>query len=184
MSDFEKRCNATNRQGEPCKRAAELGTDVCHWHGGKAPQTLAVAEKRQKEERAARAAELLGLPIDIDPHSALLEELRRVAGLVAWLQGQIEAQGVDRITEATIQGRKPSVWYRMWMNERDRLTKVATECAKAGVEERRVSIVEENARQMSQLIRAVLHELQIPIDEHVSGIVRNQLALLPAQSAN
>ena len=183
MVEFKKRCNATNRAGEPCRRAAELDTDVCHYHGGKAPQTLQAAERRVKEEKASRAAALLGLPINVDPHSALLEELHRAAGLVTWLQAQIEAQGIENVTEHTLSGERPSVWYRLWTRERDRLARVAVECAKAGVEERRVSIVEENARQMSQLIRAILHELQIPIDEHVSGIVRNQLALLPAAAS-
>ena len=178
MVDFAKRCVATNRKGEPCKRSAELGTDVCHWHGGKAPQTLNVAQKRQQEEKLARAAALLGLPIEVDPHTALVEELRRAAGNVAWLQGQVEERGIEGMVEHSDQyGGRPSVWYLMWTQERERLRAVSVECAKVGVEERRVSIVTENARQMSQMIRSILHALDIAIDERVSDIVKTQLML-------
>ena len=177
MVEFAQRCNATNRDGSPCKRSAELGTPVCHYHGGKAPQTLDVADRRQQEENAARAAALLGVPINTDPETALLEELRRAQGLVSWLQQQVEDAGLDGITDYT--GERPSVWYRLWTRERDRLAKVAVECAKAGVAERRVALVEENGRQLAQFARGLLHELQIPLDEHVLGIVRNQLTALP-----
>lgn len=178
MVEFAQRCNATNREGNPCQRSAELGTDVCHYHGGKAPQTLNVAQKRQQEEKLARAAALLGLPIEIDPHTALVEELRRAAGNVAWLQGQVEERGIDGMVEYSDQyGSRPSVWYQMWTQERERLKAVSVECAKVGVEERRVSIVTENARQMSQMIRSILHALDIAIDERVSDIVKTQLML-------
>jgi hypothetical protein len=178
MVEYLQRCNATNREGDPCKRSAELGTPVCYFHGGKAPQTLAVADRKKKEQSAARIVEILGLPRDIDPHEALIEELSRSAGNVAWLQSVLNDQGMDALTESTMGGRKTSVWYRMWTAERDRLTKVSAECARAGVQERRVSVIEENARQMSQLVRGILHELQIPIDEHVSKVVSDQFAIL------
>lgn len=179
MVEFAQRCTATNTNGEPCKRAAELGTPVCHYHGGKAPQTLKAADRREKEETAARAAALLGVPVDTDPHRALIEELRRSQGVVFWLEQQIQEQGKTGFTENTMSGEQPSIWYKLWTRERDRLSRVAVECAKAGVAERRVAMVEENGRQLAQFARGLLHELQIPLDEHVTDVVRKQLAALP-----
>jgi len=42
-------CSASNRAGERCMRSATFGMNVCHLHGGKAPQTLATQTRRFKE---------------------------------------------------------------------------------------------------------------------------------------
>ncbi len=39
-------CTATNRQGNPCTQPAIKGGNVCRYHGGAAPQTLAAARLR------------------------------------------------------------------------------------------------------------------------------------------
>jgi len=42
----KNRCTAHARTGQQCKRSAMLGTTVCDFHGGKAPQVLAAARRR------------------------------------------------------------------------------------------------------------------------------------------
>jgi hypothetical protein len=42
----ERRCKATNRQGEQCGRAPIAGGAVCWYHGGAAPQVQAKAAER------------------------------------------------------------------------------------------------------------------------------------------
>lgn len=42
-SPARRQCTATNRAGEPCRRAPILGGTVCAVHGGKAPQVIAAA---------------------------------------------------------------------------------------------------------------------------------------------
>jgi len=37
-------CTATNRQGEPCRKGAVFGLNVCMLHGGKSPNAVAVAK--------------------------------------------------------------------------------------------------------------------------------------------
>ena len=173
-------CNATNREGDPCKREAEHGTAVCHYHGAKAPQVMAKGNERIQEQKAARAAQLLGIPVEIDPHSALLNELHRTAGLVEWVQKQIHNDNSAMTTDNN--GNKQlTPWFRLWQQERDRLTKVAESCARAGVEERRVAIIEDQGRLMSQLLRAVLSELGVPLDDSTTRVVRRHLAHLPVQ---
>ena len=40
-----RKCTATNRQGEPCRKFSMRGQSVCKNHGGGSPQALARAEE-------------------------------------------------------------------------------------------------------------------------------------------
>jgi hypothetical protein len=42
-------CRAKNRHGVQCYNHPSRGQQVCHMHGGKAPQALAKAEERMRE---------------------------------------------------------------------------------------------------------------------------------------
>lgn len=85
----DRRCKAkSSRTGERCKRYATKGATVCATHGARAPQVRRSPEARVKRERAESAVETYGLPREVDPHEALLEEVHRTAGHVAWL-GQV-----------------------------------------------------------------------------------------------
>jgi hypothetical protein len=88
----EKYCNGkkSKRANEYCEQAPGWGTNHpgigrCKWHGGAAPNY----EQKVTHLRAAAAVEVYGLPRDIDPHDALLEELARTAGHVDWLRVQV-----------------------------------------------------------------------------------------------
>ena len=52
MDDI-RRCTATSRSGERCKRAAIVGGRVCAMHGGKIPAVIAKARQRVAHEEAA-----------------------------------------------------------------------------------------------------------------------------------
>jgi hypothetical protein len=65
----------------------------------------AAAERRVAEaaarETMAKAVRTLGLPIDVDPGKALLDEIHWTAGHVAWLRDKVqELETVDRLTRA------------------------------------------------------------------------------------
>lgn len=57
------------------------GIGRCKLHGGSTPTHVAHAGR----ERARQAVATFGLPQDIDPRDALLQEVHRSAGHVAWL---------------------------------------------------------------------------------------------------
>lgn len=57
-------CNATNRQGQPCRQPAIKGGNVCKTHGGSAPQVLAKARQRLLEAADPAAAYLVSLVKD------------------------------------------------------------------------------------------------------------------------
>lgn len=81
---------------------------------------------------------MFGLPRGVDPHVALLEEVNRAAGHVAWL-GEVVAQleknqvvhGITRTVQLpdgtrTVEARAAiNVWVKLYQEERDRLVRVA-----------------------------------------------------------
>ena len=152
------RCTGHNRAGKPCGRNKVPGLNVCDMHGGKTPVAVAAAERRLQERAALTALESFGVPVVVDPHTALLQELHRTAGAVAWT-GAIVAE-LDRkalvwgITKekdggddaGTTREAKPNIWYELWARERKHLVEVAKACVSAGIEERRVRLEERDAR--------------------------------------
>ena len=44
-----RQCTASNRVGIRCMKSAMMGQQICHIHGGKAPQNLRAARKRMLE---------------------------------------------------------------------------------------------------------------------------------------
>lgn len=176
--DDAPRCTATSRSGNRCKRRPIPGGTVCAMHGGKAPQVVAAAEARLQARQALLAAEAFGLPREVDPHTALLEELHRTAGAVQWLGAivaDLEQDGIvwGRVKEThgtqlergtdngVTKAAAVNVWVRLWQEERDRLAKVAKTCVDVGIEERRVRLAESAGQQLAAVIRAVLDRLEL-----------------------
>ena len=85
------KCKATAKgTGQRCQAWAMAGSEVCRVHGGRAPQVKAAAARRLAEQAAQQAVRTLGLPVDISPTEALLEEVRWTAGHVAWLRSRVQ----------------------------------------------------------------------------------------------
>jgi hypothetical protein len=166
MSDDPKagQCTATAKSTRGrCTRPAIAGGTVCRFHGGSAPQVQAAAEQRLLLRRAVLEAETLGLPREIDPHTALLEELHRTAGAVQWL-----AAVVADLERGKVEG--DSVYLRLYGDERDRLVKVAKTCVDVGIEERRVRLAESAGAQLAAVVRAVLDRLALSDEQRVLAL--------------
>lgn len=163
-------CGAKLRQGREgwCGNFAGQGTEhpgygYCRKHGGTSPALTRAAATEQAKE----AVDNYGLPRDIDPHSALLEELARTAGHVAFLQrvtGELE-QGAMVGPVGGGQGGfpswEPSVWIRLYQAERKHLTQVAKTCVDVGIEERRIKLAEEQGELIARVINGVLGDLSL-----------------------
>lgn len=153
------------------------GQRVCKMHGGKAPQALEAAERRRLERQAVLAVEVFGLPREVDPHTALLEELHRTAGAVQWL-GAVVAD----LELGELDG---NAHVRLWHEERDKLVKVAKTCVDVGIEERRVRLAEQAGAQLASVVRAVLDRLGLSAEQQSLALVVvpeefRRLAELPA----
>ncbi len=174
------RCAATTRSGGPCKNAAGKGTDhpgygKCKNHGG----STANHRKAATRQRAAEAVESLSIPVETTPEEALLDEVRHVAGDVKFLREQIMALGED-ITQEVITSefggyQAPSVWLDMYWQAHDRLVRVAAATLKAGVEERRVRLAEQQGDLLAEAIRGMLADLGVEITPEVGTVVRRHL---------
>lgn len=171
-----RRCSAKSKQsGEQCKRWASPGATVCATHGGKAPQVRAAAERRLAAAEAERAAVTFGLPRDVDPHAALLEELHRTAGHVSWLSTLVAELDRENLSQYTEAGRRPSVWVELYQTERKHLAAVATACLRAGIEERRVEIAQQQADVLVAVLRGVLADLGVADRPDVNQVVARHL---------
>src|SRR5690606_32318361 len=119
--------------------------------------------------QARQAVELYGLPVETDPHQALLDEVQRTAGHVEWL-GQIVrgleqrqlTRGVTKTVEhadgtRVVEARAAvNVWLKLYQDERDRLVRVAKAAIDAGVAERQVRLAEAQAQRIAQTMSAIL----------------------------
>lgn len=190
------KCGAKKRSGSGlCGRPAgwgtgHLGFGRCKLHGGASPN----GETNGKRLAAESAVAMYGLPRAIDPHAALLEELHRTAGHVAWLAQKIadfetdgelkqyaaagtfesDSDGVDR----ALVWEKPAVWVEMYHRERVHFAKVAKTCVSLGIEERRVHLAEQQGQLIAQVLRGVLTELGVIDRPEVPAVVRRHLTLV------
>lgn len=188
-------CGAKTRAGGQCQRPAGWGTDhvgagKCKLHGGRTPSGRKAAQRIQAVEAVAS----YGLPREIDPHSALLEELHRTAGHVAWLADLIGAGVLSKennptgrrrtikLDQPTLAGDIPSVWVQLYHEERKHFAAVAKTCIAVGIEERRVLIAEQQGSLLAQVIRGVLTDLGVADRPEVPSVVRRHLTLVSAAS--
>ena len=200
-----ERCNGHRKSdGQPCGRWPKAGYPVCKDCGGSAPQVIAAAERRILEERARQAAAKFALPIEVGPGEALLQEVHRAAGMVAWIEAQIvritgdvpdnlvrgvrstrrsdSDSGWSTQTEA---GPMVSVWLKLYTEERKHLREVCRDALSAGIEERRVQLAEQHAAQIVTVLRGVLADLGLTKEQQsrVSEVVPRHLRLVGAKAA-
>lgn len=169
-----RRCTAMAKStGERCKRRPIPGGPVCVKHGGGAPAVQAAADRRLLERKAVLAVETFGLPREVDPHTALLEELHRTAGVVTWLGAVVADLDKDDVvwgqTRSKVGGDDAgvtheagvNVWVKLWNEQRRHLVDVAKACVSAGIEERRIQLAESQGQQLAAVVRAVLERLDL-----------------------
>lgn len=193
-----RRCQAQSKQtGEQCKYWAAPGALVCRHHGGNAPQVQRKAAANLAAEAARRAAAQLAVPIDTTPEQALIDEVKRAAGMVAFYQARVEE--VDQtnredlvwgMTKNDMSGEfpgptyeaTPNTWLQLWNQERDRLVRVAAAAIKAGIEERRVKLAEQEGALVAAVIRRILDSLNLTPEQSalVPVIVPKELRALTA----
>lgn len=178
MTD-KKKCGAKTRKagGLPCALSPMPGTTRCYYHGGKAPQVQAAAKRRQQEALAVEAVKTYGLPADVSPVEALLNEVKWTAGHVAWLREQVQAVEHDaliwgktkqedhgatefpgvNVTEQAVS----NVWLDLYQKERQHLLKVCATAIQCGIEERKVRLAESQGAVIASLIQAILGDLNL-----------------------
>lgn len=184
-------CGGRKRDGSDgtCTRPAGWGTDHvgigrCKLHGGNTPSHRHASERAMAES----AVETFGLPREVDPRDALLEEVYRTAGAVDWLCTKVReldpSAVVWGLTERTDEGEKhkaaPNIWYDMWAKERRHLTEVCRVALQAGVEERKVELAQQQGQLLAGVIQAILGELNLTSEQQrlIPDVVPRHLRLV------
>jgi hypothetical protein len=200
---MKTQCSAKAKgTGERCRRPPIAGGTVCRVHGGAAGSVKAAAAKRQAEAAAAaelgRAMVTLGLPVDVDPAKALLDEIAVTYGHVQWLRGKVQELGAEDLVwgrtqtdqgvgpqgpvDTATEKAAPNVWYQLYMTEREHLVKVSAAALRAGIEERRIKIAEDQGELVASVLQRILSALNLSPEQwaEVPVIVPRELRALAA----
>jgi hypothetical protein len=159
------------------------GQRVCRSHGGSAAQNRAAGERRHREEQARAAVVTYGLPREVEPAQALLEEVHRTAGHVTWLGdlvAELERGELAQWSEAA--GRRPSIWVELYQTERAHLARVAKSAIDAGIAERQVHLAEQQGELLAVVIRRILDDLALSPEQaaRLPDVVPRHLRALTA----
>ena len=199
----ERRCSAMAKStGKQCTRRPIVGLAVCPMHGGATPSSRG---KRQDfidvtnlKEEVAR----LGGRRDIHPAEALLDLVYWTAGEVDYWRDRVRELQDDELVWGLTQHRegigpegpinvrtseaKPNIVYAMLERASDRLASYAMAALKAGVDERRVRVAEQQGALVATVIRDILTDLGLSKAQEalVSEVVPRHLRALTAESAS
>lgn len=194
--DHGSRCTASTSAGRPCRRPPIAGGTVCATHGGSAPQVKAAAARRLQLAAAARELAVLGEPIAIDPAAALLSLVHHKAGEVAWLRAMVQTDDLDELVwgvtrekeggddHGTTREAKPSIWWAMLRTAEDQLAAYAAAAIRAGVEERRVRLQEQQGALVAGVIQRILTRLELTPEQQarVPVVVPGELRALTQEA--
>lgn len=160
-------CGAKKAHGGVCGLAAGHGTDhpgfgKCKWHFGNTAHGKKAAAK-QAGMKLMRYVD----PFEVDPTTALLEELYRTAGHVRYLDRQIEQWEFDTTAEIPDSQKQ---WMAVHMNERKHMAEVAKLALVAGIAERQIQLAEQQGMILAGAIEQILDRL---------GLTQSQIDLVP-----
>jgi hypothetical protein len=178
MDDGERCTGNSKRSGKRCKKSRCVGLDKCAAHCGLSKQERdARAGAFLANQQAVKAVITYGLPRDISPTDALLEEVRYTAGHVAWLREMVQSLDPDvlvwGVTEEahktatefggvdTTWAAKPSAWLELYFRERKHLLDVTKAAISVGIEERVVRLAEAQGQLVNATIRRILARLEL-----------------------
>jgi hypothetical protein len=166
-------CGAKKRQGEgTCEQPAGWGTGhvgigSCKLHGGSMQNHKTAAVTTQ----ARRDVVLFGARRDVHPAEALLELVQWTAGEVDYWRQRVRllderelTWGLTKVKEGgqdtgTTEEAKPHIAYAMLVDASNRLERYSASALKAGVDERRIRIAEQQGTMLHGVLIAVLAEL-------------------------
>lgn len=182
--DEARRCTATARSGQRCKKAAIKGGKVCRMHGGVAPQVKAKAAERAQADLARLQCERLGIAVATDPGEALLSQVAEAAGNVEFYRARAAELGLQVTDLVFTEGGShsvPHVLVVLYNQERDRLVNFSVAALRAGVEERRVRMAEADARRLAEVVVGALADISAPAElaERFRAALGARLRALP-----
>jgi len=192
------KCPRNKADGTPCGNGAgkgtkHLGMGPCYKHGGRNVKW----DTHFETQMATNRMRTYGAPIDTDPQTALMDEVQRTAGHVAWLgavvaelqhdgDGYIEVanEAGERVfvprsglkqLDAGGRHERPSVWVELYQTERTHLARVCKMAIDAGVSQALVDIARENGRSLGEWVRNVLFDPDLQLTETQKEVAKSVL---------
>lgn len=174
------------------------GDNRCALHKGSG---YGVAARRitRSANMVREDAVALGPPREVDPGVALLEEIHRTAGNVAWLANKVAELEDSEMVWSKVMTAHESVsggpgggytmrrkenrqtinaWYEIYMRERDHLMRATTKALQVGIEERKVHLAERGVDALESALSSALLELGLdPQSAHVRATIGAHLRL-------
>jgi hypothetical protein len=194
------RCGAKTRAGSPCQLPAghgttHVGTGRCRRHGGASPQ----AELSGAVQLARRESTVMGAPLDVEPHVAILECIHITAGEVRYASEQIaqlepddaagsvittvQREGASADTPAASSETRHGppalhIWIIARHDAMDRLVHYSKVAIAAGIAERQVRIAEQQGQLFADAIRGILADLGVADRPEAPAVVRRHLTAI------
>ncbi len=171
------KCKAWSRSrpGNQCGNSPVPGLEVCRFHGGGSKKARDAGQRELERRRAVLEVQRFALRTDVAPSEALLEEVRWTAGHVEYLRMKVQDLGDDELVWGTIKdvsgwndkGSKSetvdaaaiSIWYQLYLKEREHLVRVSEAAVRAGVEQRRVELAEQQGLLVATVLERILNGL-------------------------
>ena len=190
-------CAGKTVEGKPSKRPPMIGSTFCDSHGG-TKQSPVDRFRNKLLQNADFLASTYGLPIEVTPEQALMEELYRTNGHILWLQERITESDADDMIRAMWIGQRSSgyltpqeleeyattgqahLWMQLYLKEREHLLQLTTKAIQLGLTERQVTLQEKVIDQIGEAITGLLVNLGVDLTD---PIVRQQTYQALTQAA-
>ncbi len=190
--------NLVDGSGRTCGHTAGWGTGTgrgrCRKHGGNTRTHVMAAQR----EELAEAVVTFGLPVEIEPADALLDEIHRTYGVVLFLEGEIRklapaelifgtakesartaGEGKGKLLERSVERRAGVVaLVRLYQSERRHWVNVSVKAIAAGIAERQVKLAEQQGALVATAIRGILEDLDVADHPDVGMVVRRHLSVV------
>lgn len=170
-------CGAKKKNGETCRAFAgqgteHFGTGKCRWHLGNTKNHKQAAVTTQAKARMVR----LGMPMEVEPHQALLWLLHSGSGHCAWLMQEIAAM-------ENVGGFEGQVLVHLYGEQREELRKVAETCLKAGAKEAELHLAERLGDAMATAFRSAFRAVPSLTEKQQRALVETFFLELAALEA-
>lgn len=176
---------ANTNYTEPCGLVPVNGTGLCRKHGGRAPQAMAAAKRRNDKLDGIRGLVKMGHKVDMGTQvDALMALFKMSAEIVdkltadvleldSWVVEETDRLGAHKLAV------NPTV--TLWGEERDRLTHMGIQLTKIGIDVKRLQLEEAQNAQIVDLLKRVLTRAGLdPNAVEVRSWVREELDAIEA----
>lgn len=168
-----------------CRRFpnTRAGLFVCAIHGGKSPHVIAKGKRRAA---LAEAGKQLGVAIEVDPTEALLHALWIAYGDLAFWSGAVASlkDSGDMVVHGAQGASMAHVYVQQYNDAQERVIRFSKIAKDAGIEERKVQLLEDQAKMIAEVGRRFLAKVSITLSlsqaqtAQVRELFREQLALI------